>query len=259
MLPLTDDELRAVKYYEGDIPAADADDPFWGDPKAYCTLNCVMFDGIRSELLRVREGKRLNPAAYDDLPRLAGIFRSLLSAAEKGAQDIPCTAYRVERQSDFAACREAGHTLAFTSTALNGFLPAYGDKHSLVLMTFQIPAHTPCIRFAAQLDSYLKSNEDELLLPPMLRFQCAERPLTASDRQITDMNGDPPAAAYDIAVLPETAPCMHTEMPPAAYAEAAKRVLTALNAGASETDIPAEDIRKYCILKAALRSGMLNG
>ena len=259
MLPLTEQELRAVKYYEGDVRAADADDPFYSDPKAYCTLNSVMFDGIRSEQLRVKEGKRLNPAAYDDLPRLLSLFRSLLSAAEKGRQDIPCTAYRVERQSDFEACRAAGHTLAFTSTALSGFLSAYGDKHSLVLMTFHIPANTPCIRFAAQLDDYLKTNEDELLLPPMQCIRCTERPLTAADRQITDMNGDPPAAAYDITVLPETADCPQTDMPPAEYAEAAKRVLTALNAGLPEAEISAEDIRQYCVLKAALRSGMLHG
>lgn len=253
MKPLTPDEMRAVKYYEGDTSPWEPDDPFYGDKKAYCTLNCIMFDGLRSELLRVNEGKRLNPAAYDDIPRLTGILRALHSAADKGRLETPRTAYRVERRTDFEACREAGHLLAFTSTALDGFLPAYGDKHSLVLMTFHIPAQTPCIRFAEQLDRYLKYSETELLLPPMLPIRCTERALTDADRLITDMNGDPPAAAYDVTVSPEPLAYPQPGTLPPDAAEAAKRVLTLLNAGTPESGIPAEDVKAYCSLKAYLR------
>lgn len=199
---LTPDEDRAVRFYEGDIAEAEKDDPFWGDARAYVTLNALLYDDLATEYVRVREGKRLNPAMCTDRPRLLRLYEALLSAAGKGAQTSACISYRVERAADFAVCRQRGMTCAFTSTARGGFLPAYGDKQEIVLLTYHVPAGTPLIIFSQMLKHYLKSNEDEILLPPFLRFAIKERPLSDADRCITDLNGAPPAAAYDIDILP---------------------------------------------------------
>ncbi|MBP0988421.1 MAG: hypothetical protein J6S92_09090, partial [Oscillospiraceae bacterium] len=67
---LTADELHAVKYYEGDIAADERADSFWGDARAYVTLNALLYDDLATEYTRVREGKHLNPEMLRDLPRL---------------------------------------------------------------------------------------------------------------------------------------------------------------------------------------------
>ena len=255
---LNAEEIRAVKYYEGDIPAADAADPFWGDPKAYVSLNALLFDGLHSECTRIREGKRLNPAVLSDIPRLLRVFAALRSAAKKGAQQSDTVGYRVERAADFSACAAAGQTLAFTSTCLDGFLSEYGDKRGIVLMTFRIPAGTPCMIFRALLDSYRKDSENELLLPPALTFTCTARPLTAQEQRITDLEGAPPCAAYDLDIT-GIAPAPADAPPLPESCEAGVRIWTLLNAGTPESALPADDLRAYLTWKRALRPALISG
>ena len=53
------DELRALRWYEGDVTG---NDPLWADSKAYVTLNAIFFDGIENEMIKAKENKHLNPA-----------------------------------------------------------------------------------------------------------------------------------------------------------------------------------------------------
>ena len=66
-MELRDAQLRAVKWYIGDV---EGDDPFWGDPKAYVTLNSLFFPGTATEEARAAEGKPLNPEILRDEERL---------------------------------------------------------------------------------------------------------------------------------------------------------------------------------------------
>ena len=248
----TDILRRAVRYYEGDIPASDRDDPFWGDPRAYISINALLFGGLRTERLRVREGKRLNPAFFADPERLYALFRALLAAADIGRRTAPAEGYRVERAEDFAAYMETGETCAFVSTCMSGFLPAYGDKRGIVLLQWEIPAGTPCIVFRELLTDYAKSAEDELLLPPFLRFSCSERALSPQERQITDMEGNPPQHVFVLnaeGMAPGSGQSARSPEPPACAAA----VWEALNAGA-EPD-PA-DVAEYLSWKAAFQQAL---
>lgn len=254
MQKLNADELRALKFYEGDIPAKDAQDPFWGDARAYVTLNALLYDDLATEYTRIREGKQLNPAMLSDLPRLLGIYRALLSAMQKGRLSRPRTGYRVERAADFAVCLKHAATCAFTSTALDGFLPAYGDKQGLVLLTCHVPEHTPCAILSELLDSYLKSGENEMLLPPFLRFRAEPRTLTAADLRITDLNGEPPQAAYDLRFEPDQKLQFCENL--AALSEiagAAARLYTQMQQGTPESALDPDDRAAYLRFKQALR------
>lgn len=246
MQPLNDAEQRAVRYYEGDVRGAS--DPFWGDAKAYVSLNALLFDGLRTERTRIAEGKRLNPALLADIPALLDVYSKLFAAAGKGAAAEDALGYRVERADDFAVCRDAGMTLAFTSTCRSGFLPAYGDKRGIVLLTYHVPAGTPQIVFAEQLRDYLKGAEDELLLPPFLGMRIAQRALTDADCRMTDMEGKPPLAAYDLYLTGkvQAGAVASPGIPPC---EAGIRVWNALNAGA-EPD--AADVSSYLEWKRLL-------
>ena len=256
-MKLTAEELRAVKYYEGDIPAEDRADPLWGDEKAYCSLNALLFDGLRTEADRIAEGKRLNPALLAQPEMLLSLYRDLFAAAKKGAPSREMTGYRVERSGDFAECAAAGQTMAFTSTCLSGFLSAYGDKRGIVLLTYRIPAGTPCLIFSQMLDRYAKSAEDELLLPPFLRFSVSRRPLTAAEQRITDLAGDPPQAAFDLTVSGFSA--VQAAAPPQTppVCEAGIRVWTALNAGTPADAIAPEDVQVYLAWKRKLRAALI--
>lgn len=254
-MELNDTELAAVRFYEGDIPDAERADEFFGDARAYCTLNALLFSGLQTERTRIREGKQMNPAMLSDLPRLLRLYAALFSAAKKGAQYHISAGYRVERAADFAACRAAGETLAFTSTCMSGFLPAYGDKHDIVLLTYRIPARTPLIIFSQILEHYLKANEDELLLPPYLRFACTERPLTESDRNITDMNGNPPVGAFVLDILPKkNTQLLPAEMPSEEGAAAGMRVFSQMNANYPDDALHPEDVAAYLAFKDMLQA-----
>ena len=252
--PLTADEMRAVKYYEGDIADAERDDLFYGDARAYVTLNARLYDDLAAEYTRVREGKRLNPEMLRDLPRLVHLYDCLLTASQKGAQEAAQTGCRVERLSDFQVCLQSGKTGAFTSTSQSGFLPDYGDKQQIVLLTYHVPAGTPVIIFSQMLDNYLKSNEDELLLPPFLRFAAKARPLTDADRRITDLQGEPPAAAYDLFVLPDQRITMHADaaLLPEVY-DSAVRLYAQIQQNLPESQLSPEDMKAYLAFKQSLR------
>lgn len=237
---------RAVQYYEGDIPAADRGDPFWGDPKAYVSLNALLFAGLRSERLRVQEGKCLNPAVFSDPERLLDVFAALLAAASPCKE--PAEGFRVERADDFAAYAEARETRSFTSTCRDGFLPAYGDKRGIVLLHWTLPAGTPCIILAELLADYGKADENELLLPPFLPFSCSRRPLTAAESAVTDCEGRPPLYACELRLSGQYAPAPAAPRPGAPPASA-PALWEQLNAGA-EPD--AETVSAYLAWKEAL-------
>ena len=246
-----EDICRAVRYYEGDVSGEDPQDPFWGDSKAYVTLNALFFDGLRTERLRVREGKRLNPAVLADPQRLADCLRALFLAAEQGRRETAAEGFRVERAEDFAEVLRAGETLAFTSTCRSGYLRQFGDKRGIVLIRFLLPPKTPCIVFSELLPSYAKAAEDELLLPPFLPFTGTERACTGAELEIRDMDGNPPLGVYELRLFSDYA---HTEKPsalPLPPADAAE-VFAALNAG-KEPESP----EQYLLWKRRLRTWLL--
>ena len=240
---------RAVRYYEGDIPACDREDPFWGDPRAYISINALLFSGLRTERLRIREGKRLNPAFFADAERLFSLLRGLLCAAAEGRRTESAEGFRVERAEDFAEYAQSGETAGFLSTCMSGFLPAYGDKRGIVLLHWRLPPQTPCIVFRELLTDYKKAAEDELLLPPYLRFVCKERAVTPQERRITDMEGAPPQHAYVLTVTgcaQSRSADAEPPVPPACAAE----VWARLNAGEEPDDA---DAAAYLAWKQALR------
>lgn len=234
MEPLSAAQLRAVRWYIGDV---EGDDPFWGDPKAYVTLNSLFFPGISAEQARVREGKRLNPAILSDETRLLETMQDLLSAFYPLEQGL--RTYRIERYCDFLQMREYGRTLSFTSTSTAGFLPAYRDREGITLMRLELVPGTLCLPMAQVLPHYAKADEAEVLLPPGTRLFLRELPRTPDELRILDANGDPPV----MSVLARTEGLAEPEdLPHMPLDRMGVRVLTALSTG----KIPEEgDLIRY--------------
>ena len=243
MEPLTPAQHRAVCWYIGDVTG---DDPFWGDPKAYVTLNSLFFPGMEAETARAAEGKRLNPAIIEDVDRLCTVLSDLMAAFRP--LEYALTAFRVERYSDYLMMREKRATLSFTSTSTAGFLDAYRDRAGIALMRFFLPVGTPCLLMADALEQYAKPEEAEILLPPGLSLLLNEVPLKNAEQHITDANGEPPVAS----VVAGTAGTVHTvscALPADKGQAAGIRIYEALN---RHTLPDAADISLYTRWKAHL-------
>lgn len=228
MSELNEREKAALRYYIGDVSGSDQ---FWGDPKAYVALNALFFAGTSAERARAAEGKRLNPAILADTDRLTELMTGLFSAFRKCAANEERRTFRVERWSDYKLCKAAGSTLSFTSTSTAGFLREYRDRLGIALLRLTLPQGTPCIDVAAALDFYAKPEEAEVLLPPFLRLDFAEQPVSEEERCILDSAGKPPRCSCMVTaggVLPCNAA---DEELPHGGAEAGQRVYAALNAG----------------------------
>ena len=251
-MKLPDDQLQAARYYEGDV---DGDDSFWGDPKAYVTLNSLFYEGIGTERRRAAEGKMLNPALLDDPERLYQICRSLLNACRAADLHQERKTYRVERYADYLEMEKASAILSFTSTSAGGFLREYGDRSGIALMEFIIPPGIPCLPYAEVLDEdYLKTEEHEILLPPGLSADFTRLSLSGDDLEIYDAEGNPPlikcrAVLTGIIKTPLSAP------PVPEGTEAGKRVYDALM---NETEPDPEDVALYTAWKRYFRARVLS-
>ncbi|MBR1554784.1 MAG: hypothetical protein IJ644_05240 [Oscillospiraceae bacterium] len=206
----TDNEIRAVRYYIGDVRNL-PEDGFWNDPKAYCLLNALFFPEISAESSRIAEGKQLNPELLADVPRLAGLLKDLFSVFRKSASGRNYQTFRVERFRDYEQMRLAGKTISFTSTSCAGFLKAYQDRCGIALLKFQIPMHTPCIVMQDFFPEYAKPEEAEILLPPRMKLHFEDLSLSEQEQTILDADGNPPVCACSVTVqndfLPDVLPC----------------------------------------------------
>ena len=206
----TDEEIRAVRYYIGDVRQM-PEDGFWNDPKAYCLLNALFFPEIRAEASRIAEGKCLNPELLKDIPRLAGLLNNLISVFRKSVSERNYQTFRVERFCDYEQMRQAGKTISFTSTSCAGFLESYQDRSGIALLKFNIPAQTPCIVMQDFFPEYAKPEEAEILLPPWLKLHFEDLSLSSSETHILDADGNPPVCSCSVSVqadfFPDTLPC----------------------------------------------------
>lgn len=247
MTNLTSDEKNALRYYIGDVSG---NDEFYGDTKAYVTLNSLFFSNIHTEKARTDEGKLVNPAVIADIPRLIGFFESLFLAFAKASLDEVTEVYRVERMSDFLLCRQKSATISLTSTSTAGFLNYYRDRRGIALLKFELPVGTNCINIANALDNYSKPEEAEILLPPFMRIDITEKPLSNSELQITDIDGMPPKISCNILPVGIT-PC-NEKIPelPHGGELAGKKVYAALNSHINPNE---NDIALYSEWKRTLQ------
>lgn len=252
---LNKNEEQSLKFYIGDVSG---NDPFYGDPKAYVTLNSLFFPDIVSESARAAEGKRLNPAIVSDIPRLLNFFDGLFSAFGKARLKKEYTVFRVERAVDFELCRALKKTISMTSTSTAGFLDSYRDRKGIALMRFRLPVSCRCINVAETLDFYAKPDEAEILISPFMGLDITEVSMSDKEKKITDRDGDPPVISVfaDLKSLSENEICDSDSL---SACTAGIKVFQALNSG----KIPnVDDVREYSEWKNNFRStiySMLKG
>ncbi len=193
---LSSAEENALRFYIGDVSGNDA---FFGDSKAYVVLNSLFFPDIATESARASEGKYLNPAIIADIPRLMEFFELLFSAFRKSIIEEDILTYRVERLSDYNSIRRNSSTVSMTSTSTAGFLNEYRDRRGIALMKFSLTENQSyCIDIGKILSYYAKSEEAEILLPPFMKLDISEIPLTENEMRITDCDNNSPQVSCNV-------------------------------------------------------------
>lgn len=193
---LSEKQITMLRFYEGDIDEKNIHDPFYGDPKAYVTLNALLFDGLTTEKARVEENRILNPAFLKDPIKTADCICTILSTMYRSDHDMVVS--RVERTADFNVFSKDTYMPSFISTSYAGFLSAYEDKHGLALMKIHIPQGTYIADMKKLLTSYLKEDEEEVLLPPYMHITVQKNPLDDSMKKIHDGYGNIPEVYADV-------------------------------------------------------------
>lgn len=230
-----------LKWYSGDVNGTD---PIYGDPKAYVTLNALLFDGIETEMARSAEGRKLNPAFLERVEETIDLIRGINDCLTPLKQ--PCTVWRVERITDYDIFVKEGRMPSFISTSDAGFLSSYQDKYGLVFMEMHLHEGVSCIRLGDVLEEYRKWQEQEVLIGPGCPLTVHEIPLPQQYRNVRDGKGDPVQIYAVVNVWPQEYESLEKcELSEEAIASS-KRVYACLNSGT----VPSEsDVLAYMNLK----------
>ena len=250
MKKLTDDEIHALRYYEGVLSPQDQNKPFWSDPKAYVTFNSLFFADTVTEAARCEEGRKLNACITDDPSSVMKMIKDLYTACLK-YEHQPLHVFRVERLADFQMfCREGTFT-SFISTSRAGFLENYEDKYDLVLMDIAVSTDVPCIDYIQMVPGREKEEESEVLIAPYPEIKVIKDELPRELRTIKDGRGNPPAVYCHVDVKAGMGKKTDVQSVAPVHVEAARSYYQAMNMHA---DVNENDRALYLQYKSIIRS-----
>lgn len=210
---LTDKEIDTIRFYQGDIRKRGEDggfidktraDGFFGIPRAYKTMNCLMFDGIDNEKERTAENaSSLNSKIFLEIENVVevfcDIFRAMCKCAKTQEKNKRCTViYRTDRGISVQAMKEQGRTISFTSTSKENHPGEYfKKKKKLTLLEFVLPLSIPHLDLEEVLGTdYYFADQKEILLPPFIHASFHEGKLTKEEEGYRDADGQPPCGKY---------------------------------------------------------------
>lgn len=210
---LTDKEVDAIRFYQGDIRRRCEDGSFsakedavgfWGIARAYKTMNCLMFDGIDNEKERTEEdADSLNSQIILEIEMVVEVFCDIFRAMCKYTKSREgnrgsTVIYRTDRGISVQEMKTQGRTISFTSTSKENNPKGYfKKKKKLTLLEFVLPLRLPCLDLEEVLgDAYYYANQREILLPPFLCASFHEGKLTEAEERYRDADGQPPCGKY---------------------------------------------------------------
>ncbi len=204
----------ALRLYEGDTRVRGSDgrlcsrqssDPFYGDQKAYKTLNALLYPGVSNECTRIcREKGKLNPIFVRNLEKsievYCDIFRLMCRQHREGGEVI--TAKRVERKDSLELLKK-GQTVSFFSGSKAGYSQSFAEKDGIVLLEIHVSPQVPYVDFEEALgEEYKRIEEREVLLPPFVNISMEEAAMDrSSGKSVRDMDGRRPVGRYRLKTI----------------------------------------------------------
>lgn len=206
----SEEEVRSLKFYQGDKNIYDVKEnleEFYKTPKAYMTLNALMYDGIDNEEIRImQEGHQLSPQLFYNIDEILKVYENIFSIMNKSLcqrkeQEVSrMFTYRMERLQAFELLKK-GHTISFTSTSKkeNMGIDYFRRKDGLLILQFQVPSDMPYIDMNEVLgDKNTFFEQHEVLLPPFVKMSMRPRKLTPEEEKYRDINNHPPIGKYEV-------------------------------------------------------------
>lgn len=195
---VTKKEVDSIRFYQGDIRKRTEngnfseqvkEKGFWGIPKAYKTMNSLLFRGINNEIIRIDEKEgSLNPEILLEIEKVnevfCDIFRVMCKCLRiKKEENKSIIVYRADRGISVREMKEIGQTISFTSTSKKiSSVKDFTKKKELILLEFLLHSSIPYLDFEEILgDHYLFSSQKEILLPPFLKIRLNEEKLSKKE------------------------------------------------------------------------------
>lgn len=212
---ITMKEQDAVRFYQGDtrrrgingeILDDKVTDGFWSIPKAYQTMNCLMFPGTENEEERIREKKAaLRSEILKEADRVIEVYCDIYRAMWKYAVSLERKGHRIVYRTDRGCSVELmknGYIYSYMSASLkNNPKKYFKEKSALTLLEVIVPEGVPYLDFQWLLgDKNLYPDQEEILLPPFLEINLYKRELSDEEKTWKDMDGQPPKGKYQIIV-----------------------------------------------------------
>lgn len=205
----TEEEIRSVRFYQGtlcDIEPKSELDAFYVTPKAYMTLNALMYDGIENELTRIsKEKHQLSPELFKHMEEVIKVYCDILSVMKKTLElkkqgEEYLFTYRAEREQALEELKK-GHLVSFSSTSKCKEIDDYfSRKYGLIILKFKIPSDVPWVDVNQVVTQSRYNRQEEILLPPFLRIHINPEELTLSERKYRDIMGNLPVGKYEVVV-----------------------------------------------------------
>lgn len=210
MYRITSSEIVSLKIYQGSISGlSDSEDShiclseFLSCKGVYQLLNLLMFPGIENEIARIcKERKEIPVKLLENLEDIITIYRDIFSIMFKFPHISKLNnmealhIYRKDRMQSMQMVN-AGYTYSFTSCSfLDDVGQFFKDKDGLLLLECDILSSIPHVVLNEVLGENKYQSQEEVLLPPFLKFRKKKMPYTSKELKYRDKNDEPPKAKY---------------------------------------------------------------
>lgn len=196
-LGITEDELFAIKVYEGVAPhKAGRESSFSSSHTSYEAINALLFPGMLNEAVRCCEdGKTLNVNSIEEADEMLRIVTDIYSAMCKYSKAVESnqSVSRLDRSMSYDSMKRTGTTNSFASCSF-GKIQGNFKKAHVTIFHMDVEPGAKCADFRRILgpSNYSYKNERELLIAPYATIEMEEidrANWTNEERNITDLNG----------------------------------------------------------------------
>lgn len=266
-------ELNSLRFYQGDIGHYDlAVDKekykswFYTTKEAYHILNLLLHPGTESEVARIcLEGKNIPIELLRNLEEIIQIYDDIFTVMCKYRKDNiqeEIHIYRKDRMQSMDMVN-SGNTFAFTSCALKDDIDGYFKKKSgILLLELMVPQTIPYVALNDFLKDSRFQSQQEVLLPPFMKFHAVPMSFTEREMKYRDINDELPKAKFMLEAVE-----MEFETEEDMFDGSAEKIAADKIFGAEEIEFAIEFLkelqttgcmsdegkRRYCEWKAAIQ------
>lgn len=211
---ITTEEVNSLKFYQGDINGylinssedkSKYESNFYKTRSAYHILNMLMYPGIDNEITRIcNENKKLPIHLIESIDELLFIYKNIFSAMCKyknhHKKNGTIYAFRKDRIQSKNALSQ-NYLPSITSCSLENNIDNYFlKKDGILLLEYEIPNYVPHIILNDVISDSVFQYQNEILLPPFLRFEKVALEFTEEEYSYRDINDEPPKEKYLIKI-----------------------------------------------------------